>query len=225
MDFMGVKYTDLSKNRMNPIAGLRFLRPCLHNDLSSARKAAYVRWFSTSQSLLGYGDPPRKILNFNAVKQPLATGVEFRTQVQDRIAELQEADALQWPRIKSDKDSMTIEEYIQKYAALMGHGDIQEDLYVKVRGRVRSFRIAGKALVFLDIAQDGASVQIVLNRSKLEGFAGVNRKDFVEFYHLVRRGDFICESSLEEPFSPANKCSCLWESLFYQRGRIINQCC
>ena len=178
---------------MNPKTGLRFLRPGLHNDLSAARKAAYLHWFSTSRSLLSSAAATPKIQNVGTGWKTPVTGVEFRGQVQDRIAELKEADALEWPRIKSDKEAMRIGEYIEKYMPILGQGEIREEIYVKVRGRVRSFRVAGKSLVFLDIAQDGNSMQIVLNRARLEGFGGINRKEFIDFYHLVRRGDIICE--------------------------------
>jgi lysyl-tRNA synthetase, class II len=193
---MEAKHADLNKNRMNPTTGLRFLRPCLHNDLSAARKAAYIRWFSTSRSLLNSAAATHKTQNVSTVGTPPTVGAESRAQVQERIAELKDAGALEWPRIKSDKEAMRVGEYIEKYIPILGRGELREHTYVKVRGRVRSFRVAGKSLVFLDIAQDGKSVQIVLNRARLEGFGGISRKEFIEFYHLVRRGDIICELNL-----------------------------
>jgi lysyl-tRNA synthetase class 2 len=190
---MEAKHTDLNKNSMNSTTGLRFLRPCLHNDLSAVRKAAYLRWFSTSRSLLNPAAATPKIQNVRRVRTPPTVGGESRAQVQERIAELKDAGALEWPRIKSDKEAMRVGEFIEKYMPILGRGEILEKEHVKVRGRVRSFRVAGKSLVFLDIAQDGRSVQIVLNRARLEGFGGINRWEFIEFYHLVRRGDIICE--------------------------------
>jgi len=210
---------------MNSVTGLRFLRPSLHNGLSSVRKAAYLRFFSTSQYLLGKGNAPRKIRNLNAAGQSLAKGVEFRSSVKERIDELKAANALQWPRIKSDKAAMTVTEYLEKYRTLT-LGQYKEEEYVKVRGRIRALRISGSGLVFLDIMQDGKAVQIVCNRKKLEGFGSVTRNLFVEFYHIIRRGDIICELPLSHrTVFVLIDYSCLWESVFHQHWRTVCQCC
>jgi lysyl-tRNA synthetase class 2 len=47
--------------------------------------------------------------------------------------------------------------------------------------------------VFLDIIQDGHKVQGVCDFGKLNAFSGVFAKRFRDFYHLIRRGDIICE--------------------------------
>jgi lysyl-tRNA synthetase, class II len=209
---------------MNSTTGLRFLRPSLHNDLSSARKAAYLRFFSTSRSLLGMGAAPRKARNLNAIGQPIHDGIEFRGSIKDRIAELKAAKALKWPRIKSDKDAMTIDAFLRKYADLQPKESRDKD-YVLVRGRLRAFRVSGKGLVFMDIAQDGKSVQIVCNRSKLEMLAGMARRKFEEFYHIIRRGDIICKVSCISYELMLMTYSCLWESIFHQCWGVIGQCC
>src|SRR5882724_7358670 len=103
---------------MNPAAGLRFLRPRLHSDLSPARKAAHLRFSSTSQFVKRYAYTSRKIRNLNAYKHYISDGIEFRGEVQERIKELQAANALEWPRIKSDKEAMRIEEFLAKYDGL-----------------------------------------------------------------------------------------------------------
>ncbi|KAH8783780.1 hypothetical protein F5882DRAFT_327584 [Hyaloscypha sp. PMI_1271] len=189
---MGGELANGGKTRMNSAAGLRFLRPCLHHDLSSARKAAYLRFFSTSRSVL---DPKpfvarHRIKNLNAFRHPLSKAVEFRGEVQERIEELQAARALEWPRIKSDKHAMRIEEFLVKYHDLQ-RGEMRAGDFVMLRGRLRSFRIAGKQLVFLDLVQGSRTAQVVLNRARLENFGGVDRKRFKEFYHLIRRGDIM----------------------------------
>lgn len=61
-------------------------------------------------------------------------------------------------------------------------------------GRVNSVRIAGKALIFLDVVQDGHQLQGVCALDKIGAFTGISSEDFRHFYHLVRRGDIICES-------------------------------
>ena len=61
-------------------------------------------------------------------------------------------------------------------------------------GRLKNLRIAGKSLVFLDIEQDGHTLQAVCKAGGLDAFTGINQLEFQRFYHLVRRGDIICES-------------------------------
>jgi len=199
---------------MNTTKGLRFLRPRLHNDLSPARRAAYLRFFSVSTPLYVKEKYPRKIMSLNKYKQPIIAGVPFRGEVQERIEELRVSNALEWPRIESNRDAIRVEDFLEKYRALK-RGELREQEWTLVRGRLRSFRIAGSSLVFLDLAQDGRSVQVVLNRARLESFGGVHRSRFKEFYHLIRRGDIMCEFCLRRCCSCANIRSCVWESLFF----------
>ena len=63
-------------------------------------------------------------------------------------------------------------------------------------GRLKSFRIAGKALAFLDLVQDDVQVQAVCNLSRLDAFGGVLRTKFRDFHSCIQRGDIICEINL-----------------------------
>lgn len=60
-------------------------------------------------------------------------------------------------------------------------------------------RVAGKALAFLDIVQEGVKVQIVCNLSRLDAFSGLASKQFDNFLHVVQRGDIICETTHKYP--------------------------
>jgi lysyl-tRNA synthetase class 2 len=62
-------------------------------------------------------------------------------------------------------------------------------------GRVRSVRVAGKGLVFIDIVEDSHKVQVMCNSKAMEVIDGVSKDQFKDFYRLLRRGDIICESS------------------------------
>lgn len=55
------------------------------------------------------------------------------------------------------------------------------------------FRVAGTGLFFIDIVQNGRSVQIQYNQKVLEPLAGVSKAQFKEFYKTIQRGDIICE--------------------------------
>lgn len=62
-----------------------------------------------------------------------------------------------------------------------------------VLGRVRSFRTAGSKLLFVDIVQDGRSVQGVVNVGRLKGH---KQLDYLNFQHYLQRGDIVCKCSL-----------------------------
>ena len=61
-------------------------------------------------------------------------------------------------------------------------------------GRVSTFRSAGKALIFMDIIQDGHGVQVIFNRGFVGIIEPVSEKEFYQFARIVQRGDIICES-------------------------------
>jgi hypothetical protein len=76
----------------------------------------------------------------------------------------------------------------------------------------------------MDIAQDEWVTQVVCNFGRINALGGERKSAFREFYHLVRRGDYICMAFM----STLNgvlliNCSCLWESICYPNGRIVCQ--
>ncbi|KAI6708472.1 hypothetical protein PZA11_004583 [Diplocarpon coronariae] len=160
--------------QMSSLAGLRFLRPYLHPELPAVQKAAYARFYSKVR---------RKV--------PAATEVQFKGDVRERVKELEAANALLWPRIKNDIPAMTAIEYVAKYAGTMEPSELRQMDMVTLRGRVRGIRVASSALVFVDIVQEGARVQVVLNRARVAGLVDDIKSAFKEFYHLLRRGDII----------------------------------
>ena len=54
-------------------------------------------------------------------------------------------------------------------------------------GRVYSHRSAGMKLLFIDLHQDGKSIQIVCNYAKIQGQA--SEADYQGFFYRVQRGD------------------------------------
>ena len=63
------------------------------------------------------------------------------------------------------------------------------------QGRVDTLRVAGKKLFFADIEQEGHSLQIVCQSPEITAFTGLSAIEFQRFYHLLRRGDIVCEYS------------------------------
>lgn len=70
-------------------------------------------------------------------------------------------------------------------------------LSLTVLGRVRSVRTAGSKLLFVDIVQDGRSVQGIINVAGLKGHKGL---DYLNFHHNLQRGDIICKCPLPSAF-------------------------
>jgi lysyl-tRNA synthetase class II len=62
-------------------------------------------------------------------------------------------------------------------------------------GRIKSLRVAGKSLFFLDIEQEGHRLQIVSIAQEMNAFTGLAPIEFQRFYRLVRRGDIVREFS------------------------------
>ncbi len=177
-------------NPVGPVTGLRFLRPYLCKDVTVARKLAYLRFFSLTRPSRALRT--RNMKNLSKVGVPLEDGVEFHGGINERMEELKAANALEWPRIKRSPMAMTTKEFLVRYKDLRRGEHVKDDL-VLIRGRLRSFRVAGKGLAFLDVAHDRVQIQAVCNLSKLDAFSGVGKQRFKDFYHLIRRGDIICK--------------------------------
>jgi lysyl-tRNA synthetase class 2 len=191
---------------MSTLSGLRFLRPYLLNEVAVSRRSAYTRFFNSSRCLareLNKSGVVRKI-----GEKEINNESEHLSGVQERIQELDKAQALQWPRIKDVGNAMRISEFAEKYKNIQ-NSEIVNDGYVTLRGmlsgsgeikavadssvgRIDGFRVAGSKLVFIDIRQDNTPLQIVCNQSRLATLNGVAPSDFKKFYHLIRRGDIIC---------------------------------
>lgn len=67
-------------------------------------------------------------------------------------------------------------------------GDPEGDNVFEAAGRVTSVRRSGKYLVFLEISDGGARLQVQFNLSKLPG---VTREEFIRAFQQIRRGDHI----------------------------------
>jgi lysyl-tRNA synthetase class 2 len=170
-------------------SSLRFLRPCMKLELTASTKAAYKSFYTSARCLATKKDRP--------VDEVLKTGKAFQIAVQERIDELDAGGALRYPRIKSSEQALSIREFIHKHET--GQIDKESTEKLVVRARVMSVRIASKGLVFVDLVQDGATLQAVLSRNSMGNSSPeeVPATEFIKFYHLLRRGDIICECVCE----------------------------
>lgn len=196
---------------MNP-SGLRFLRPYLQKDVSAAKKSAYLRFFSSSRAVC-HQRIPRKSGNVAAYGQPFNARThitEFGTKIQERIDELKKVDALRWPRIESDNNTLRISEFLEKYDHLVSKQPSKDivkingvfialvetrQLLMHFVGRLKGFRVAGTKLAFLDLVQDGVSAQVVVELNSLIDITGGDNNALKSFTHLIRRGDILCKNT------------------------------
>lgn len=171
---------------MSSSTGLRFLRPYLvTKELPPAARSAYLRFFSSSRT---------RCVHNTAADVKVAVGkfqsTELPLEVKERIDELKNAGALQWPRIQGDKHILRIEDFNKQYDYLQINERLL-DHTVRINGRLKGFRVAGSKLVFLDLVQNGVSTQVLLEKKSLVG-SDVDSDLFRSFYRLIRRGDIIC---------------------------------
>ena len=104
-----------------------------------------------------------------------------------RQQELEQANALKYPRLRHHGPSMRIPDFREKYAGIQQGAVAEED--VTLHGRVDSIRRAGSKLVFLHLGSEFERIQGVCNFGKLvEGTSVAGLKGLAT---LLRRGDII----------------------------------
>jgi lysyl-tRNA synthetase class 2 len=67
------------------------------------------------------------------------------------------------------------------------------DVKLTMSGRVRSVRLLGSKLMFLDIERDGQRLQAMVELKKLTSGTKTLEDDFKGFKKVVRIGDWVCE--------------------------------
>ena len=178
---------------MQTSQALGFLRPSPCRALPVTHKQLYLRFFHTTR-WLGNTVKAQKHKEAQSTRDSPSVksfeNAELRKTVDERVKELEAANALLYPRIKKENSAISCAEFNKQYSGLRS-GETRQDDKVVVRGRMMAHRVAGKGLMFLDIWQDGQRVQGVCNNSVLGTSAGSEAHTFREFYHLVRRGDIV----------------------------------
>lgn len=101
---------------------------------------------------------------------------------QAALAALREAGTNPYPH-KFQVD-MRVPEYVERYSASVADGERDENVTVRLAGRIYSKRSQGAKLVFYDIRGDGSKVQIIAD-ARLGGEA------YVREHAQSRRGDVV----------------------------------
>lgn len=105
-----------------------------------------------------------------------------------RQHELQQANALKYPRIRHGVTPMRIPAFRDKYQNVETGSVADEE--VVLRGRVQHVRRASSKLVFLDLTGEFERVQGLCNFRKLEP-SGATLSEFKELSKLLNRGDLV----------------------------------
>ena len=99
---------------------LRFLRPRAYRTLSPARRDAYSLFYSAATACLK--------------RQPnRAYSSTFTGEEEKRVKELEEANSLNYPRVKPDRNAITCAEFRDRYASLSPSESVDSDT-VTLRG-------------------------------------------------------------------------------------------
>ncbi|TQS37007.1 hypothetical protein Golomagni_02530 [Golovinomyces magnicellulatus] len=184
--------------RLNP---LLFLRPYLHVDII-INKHSYVKFTKRGIKSLNQishvpdgNAPKRKDAPENCVL------TESSKISQNRLKELEAKDGLHWPRIESHPRSYTIQNFRHKWEALPPGKDANKDESVCVRGKMMACRIMGSRLIFMDLLQDGKTLQVMANLRSLTESSGLVA--VTGYAHRTMRGELsIYADSLPKIISP-----------------------
>lgn len=108
---------------------LKFLYPRTHRDLSFATKDAYILFYSTGRNLTGLSRSPSRALGWSTCTYSTKAGAPTEESkgtsigkksddIQQRLKELQNADALKYPRIQPDRNAISCADFKKRYAVL-----------------------------------------------------------------------------------------------------------
>jgi lysyl-tRNA synthetase class II len=175
--------------------GLQFLRPFLFRATPSKHKLCYIRLFNTTSChYSSQSTTPKKSKLSKQTDETRLKLVTETSDVEERVAVLTKADALNWPRIHNTSQDVTVKQFLETYNHV-NKGQTLQDKSVVLHGRVKVIRTAGKSLAFLDIVHDHSHVQVMCNFGRLSAFSNVSQAGFRDFFRLLQRGDFVCETS------------------------------
>lgn len=113
----------------------------------------------------------------------------FKRQRQHDLREDQESEeplySESYPRLQSTEDRISAPEFVEECK------DEMPTEPVTLTGRVRSKRVVGKSLMFLDIVNEFQKVQIMVNKKNCDA-ARHGMQKFKLFKSLIQVGDHIC---------------------------------
>ncbi|KAM3086092.1 mitochondrial lysine-tRNA synthetase [Clarireedia jacksonii] len=175
---------------MSGPSGLRFLRPYLYHDIVPVKPAAYARLFTTttpaaSKQAMLFAERVK-----TSMEAPRSSIEEFhmsRSHYEVRVEKLQNADALNYPRMPKSPFKISIKDFKDRFPSLKINEIVNETF--TCCGRVLRTRAHGSSLVFVDIVEDGHTLQLMFKYDFVD--AGTTHGPFQAMLNLVQRGDLI----------------------------------
>lgn len=86
-----------------------------------------------------------------------------------------------------DVERLRIPEFRQKFSNFKWSESNRIDNLYSVEGKINSIRKSGKGMIFIDVVQDFAKVQLVL----MNKLIGISKEEFREQHDLFKKGDFV----------------------------------
>lgn len=141
------------------------------------------------------------------------TGLKWSSkEVEERMQELAPTNIALYPRYVRNSQASSIRHLVDSFVngraedkPLIDSQEVEGErvtstkqdcaLTTTVSGRITSIRLSGSKLVFLDIVEDQVKLQVSISYATLEPF-GISLDEFKRQCRLVRRGDYICKTSI-----------------------------
>ncbi|KAE8400128.1 hypothetical protein BDV37DRAFT_211468 [Aspergillus pseudonomiae] len=142
-----------------------------------------VKWSYSSGAQLAQAINHPSIVSISTRSSSSAASPE--RAFKERLQEVQNVCPDPYPRLAADGRSVSCSEFRDRYSHLENNETVEGDSVV-VRGRIRTYRLAGSKLIFFDIVQNGHKVQVMCNLRQLPG---ITPEAFKKLYRLLRRGD------------------------------------
>lgn len=176
-----------------------------------------------TQALSSAHDKNSKVSRFAEAVDETEDVSPFKRQRQNDLRKDQESEeplySESYPRLQSTDDKIPVPEFVEECKNELSTEP------VTLTGRVRSKRVAGKSLMFLDIVNEFQKVQIMVNKKNCDT-ARHGKQKFKMFKSLIQVGDHICRRILYPPImfirciAADSSCSRHWYFDAYRCGRV-----
>lgn len=134
-----------------------------------------------------------RVSRFSDANNESSTVSPFKLQRQDQLREDQTSEdplySESYPRLPSSETRQAVPEFIESFDKLPAEN-------VTLSGRVRSKRVVGKSLIFVDIVNEFQKVQVMINKKKVIPEDHRRISKFALFKNLIQVGDHVCMSYL-----------------------------
>ncbi|EFY87743.1 putative lysyl-tRNA synthetase (lysine--tRNA ligase) [Metarhizium acridum CQMa 102] len=136
-----------------------------------------------------FSESVKKASRFTGAQDSSESLSPFKQHRRDELREDQQSDdplyANPYPRLESSATRKSAPEFLEDFDEQAPSEE------VTLSGRVRSKRVVGKSLIFLDIVNEFQKVQIMVNKNKCVSEKHGRIQKFSLFKHLIQVGDHI----------------------------------